>query len=122
MQAQSKLNFGLTQSQDSLTLLKSNAPVIVPVRKSKVNIACTFKPDKDNEYIISSGWEMLKADKAAATGETISQSNYNSSNWYNATVPGTILTTLVDQGVYPDPYFGLNNLTIPATLCRMDWW
>lgn len=32
------------------------------------------------------------------------------------------MTTLVDQGVYPDPYYGLNNLAIPDTLCRMDWW
>ena len=35
---------------------------------------------------------------------------------------GTVLTTLVEQSVYPDPYYGLNNLLIPDTLCRMDWW
>ena len=33
-------------------------------------------------------------------------------------VPGTALGTLVANGVYPDPYFGLNNLFIPDTLCR----
>ena len=26
-------------------------------------------------------------------------------------VPGTVLTTLVEQSVYPDPYYGLNNFT-----------
>jgi hypothetical protein len=28
-------------------------------------------------------------------------------------VPGTVLTTLVDRGVYPDPDYGLNNTAIP---------
>lgn len=41
---------------------------------------------------------------------------------FNAVVPGTVLTTLVARGVYPDPYFGVNNLSIPDSLCRMDWW
>jgi len=29
--------------------------------------------------------------------------------WMPATVPGTVLTTLVKNGVVPDPYYGLNN-------------
>ncbi len=33
-----------------------------------------------------------------------------------------MLTTLVDQGVYPDPYFGLNNLSIPESLNKQDYW
>ena len=42
--------------------------------------------------------------------------------WYTATVPGTVLATLVDRGVYPDPYYGLNNLAIPEKLARQDYW
>ncbi len=37
-------------------------------------------------------------------------------------MPGTVLTTLVDRGVYPDPAVGLNNLSIPETLARQDYW
>ena len=33
-----------------------------------------------------------------------------------------MLTTLVDQGVYPDPYYGLNNLEIPESLNKQDYW
>ena len=39
-----------------------------------------------------------------------------------ATVPGTVLTTLIDRGVYPDPDFGLNNLAIPESLNKHDYW
>ena len=35
---------------------------------------------------------------------------------------GTVLTALVDRGVYPDPAYGLNNLAIPESLGRQDWW
>lgn len=53
--------------------------------------------------------------------EELLKTNY-ANKIYNATVPGTILGTLVDRGAYPDPYFGLNNLSIPDSLARMDWW
>jgi len=120
--AQNKLNFGLSQPQDAATLPKSKVAIQMPTRKAKVTIPCVLKTGKDNEFILSTGWEMLEAEQVSATGETISKANYATTNWYNATVPGTVLTTLVEQGVYPDPYFGVNNLAIPDTLCRMDWW
>jgi len=44
--------------------------------------------------------------------------------WYTATVPGTVLTTLVDNKVYPDPLYGENNRPniIPESLCRTSYW
>jgi hypothetical protein len=37
-------------------------------------------------------------------------------------VPGTVLTTLVDRGVYPDPDYALNNTAIPESLNKQDYW
>jgi len=122
MNAQYKLNFGLSQPQDPATLPKSKVQFILPVKKEKVTIQTKLIQAKDNEMILSAGWELIEAENAGATGETISQSSYSTKNWTNAVVPGTVLTSLVQQGVYPDPYFGVNNLAIPDTLCRMDWW
>jgi beta-mannosidase len=44
--------------------------------------------------------------------------------WYRATVPGTVLTTLVNNNVYPDPLFGENNRPniIPESLSRTPYW
>ena len=44
--------------------------------------------------------------------------------WYRATVPGTVLTTLVSNGVYPEPLYGENNRPniIPESLCRTSYW
>jgi len=33
--------------------------------------------------------------------------------WYKAEVPSTVLTALVKNHIYPDPYVGLNNMLIP---------
>jgi len=48
----------------------------------------------------------------------------SSPDWYRATVPGTVLTTLVDNHVYPEPTYGENNRPniIPESLCRTSYW
>ena len=103
-------NFGLPSPQPEETLPKSSVPVQMPERVAKVDAQTVLRPMADNIWEITSGWEMCEADKVMTD------------DWYNATVPGTVLRTLVNQGVYPDPYYGLNNLSIPEDLCRKDWW
>ena len=114
-------NFGLVfpQSQDNLP--KSKAPVPVCERKAFVNRPTTLAPTADGNLTLSEGWQMIEA--ATLVEKDISIWDTATTNgWYNATVPGTVLTTLVEQQVYPDPYYGLNNLYIPETLCRQEWW
>ena len=50
----------------------------------------------------------------SSTGEEISTMQYMSKvYWFPVKVPSTVLTGLVANGVYPDPYSGLNNMLIP---------
>ena len=50
----------------------------------------------------------------SATGEEISTIQYKSKvYWFPVNVPSTVLTGLVANKVYPDPYSGLNNMLIP---------
>ena len=46
------------------------------------------------------------------------------SGWFRAVVPGTVLTTLVANHVYPEPLFGENNrpTIIPESLSRTSYW
>jgi Exo-beta-D-glucosaminidase Ig-fold domain/Glycosyl hydrolases family 2/Glycosyl hydrolases family 2, sugar binding domain/Glycosyl hydrolases family 2, TIM barrel domain len=48
----------------------------------------------------------------------------SSASWYQATVPGTVLTTLVGNNVFPDPLYGENNRPniIPESLARTAYW
>jgi len=47
-----------------------------------------------------------------------------SPDWYRATVPGTVLTTLVNNHIYPEPTYGENNRPniIPESLTRTSYW
>jgi beta-galactosidase/beta-glucuronidase len=50
----------------------------------------------------------------AEAGDSLSSANYVSRNyWYPVKVPSTVLTGLVANKVYPDPYIGMNNMLIP---------
>jgi hypothetical protein len=68
------------------------------------------------------GWELIREQDAGLKAVQITSPELDSSAWYNAVVPGTVLTTLVEQEVFPDPAIGLNNLRIPDSLCRHVWW
>ena len=48
-----------------------------------------------------------------ADGATVSTAGFSPEDWVPATVPTTVLRALVDHGVYPDPYVGMNNMRIP---------
>lgn len=115
-------NLGYKQPQPSVTLPKSRCEIETPILKEKQTPSPSLKKVKDNEWIVSGGWEMISAEQLQGlTGKQLS-ATFNTKTWYNATVPGTVLTTLVNQGVYPDPLWGLNNMSIPESLSRMNWW
>jgi hypothetical protein len=115
-------NKGLSRPQDPSVLPKSRAAVVFPARLPKIMPEPKLVVTSGNEWLISGGWELAAARQINLSGHEISGREYNPFFWINATVPGTILTTLVNNGYYPDPLYGLNNLSIPDTLCRTDWW
>lgn len=78
-------------------------------------------PNANGDLLLDRGWEMADAASVAATPGKISAPGFDTREWYDATVPGTALTTLVQQGVYPEPTHGLNNQLIPD-LATKSWW
>lgn len=117
-----KLWDGLKQKQPEALMPQGKAPFQTATPKPKQDIPARLVPVMENEWIISDGWELGTSTQVLESEVSVFSSDFNTSDWYNATVPGTVLTTLVDQGVYPDPYFGLNNMAIPDTLAHMQWW
>lgn len=74
--------------------------------------------------IISSGWQLNDVSKVVQPGNEISQPAFHPKGWYKAVVPGTVLTSLVNNKVYPEPLYGENNRPdkIPESLCRTSYW
>jgi hypothetical protein len=113
---------GYRAPQDPATMPHSKAPFSQPVAKPLPQKQQVLKEDADGAWTLAGGWNMMPAPKVTADGATISQTSYKERDWYPATVPGTVLTTLIDRGVYPDPDYGLNNLAIPESLNKQDYW
>ena len=77
----------------------------------------------DGTVPIESGWAMtLDAWAGTSDGEAMSAGSVDTAGWVSATVPGTVLASLVEQGHFPDPVEGFNNLLVPEALSRHSWW
>jgi beta-mannosidase len=67
-------------------------------------------------------WKMQDSAKVVREASIISTAGFEPQGWYAATVPGTVLTTLVNNGVHPEPLFGENMRAIPESLNKTSYW
>ena len=58
-------------------------------------------------------WRLKSSTQVTPLGNVLSLPTYQTHDWYQATVPTSVLGALVKAGVYPDPHFDLNDLKIP---------
>jgi len=76
------------------------------------------------QVVLSSGWQLQDVAKVPEAGAAVASAKLKTRDWYTATVPGTVLTTLVNNHVYPEPLYGENNRpeVIPESLARTSYW
>lgn len=114
---------GLRIEQPDSMKPHGKSPFQVPQQKERKHSETRLVRGGDLSWTILDGWEMTDQKTFMESEGVLSNADFVSdTNWYDAVVPGTVLTTLVANGVYPDPYYGLNNMAIPETLCRTEWW
>jgi len=65
------------------------------------------------EKMFLKDFQMKYSGLVEAGGESVSTGDFTPQDWYPVTVPCTVLSGLVQNGVYPDPHFGMNNMRIP---------
>ncbi|MFT4203434.1 MAG: glycoside hydrolase family 2 TIM barrel-domain containing protein [Chitinophagaceae bacterium] len=70
--------------------------------------------DNDASQFQLTDFQMQSSTIVGNDGAHLSDPQYQSTGkWFATKVPSTVLNTLVNNGVYPDPYQGLNNMRIP---------
>lgn len=67
----------------------------------------TLSPLPQHSQLLREGWLLQSS---AVAGKQLPES---SEGWYRTSIPATVLTALVRNGVYPNPYVGMNNMQIP---------
>lgn len=107
--------------------LQNIKAIILPM--SLVLIFILTRCGKKEEVVIAvrqsltDNWKMQTSIKLEGVpAEQISQSEFSDKEWYKASVPGTVLGSLVTFGVVEDPYFGLNMQKVDTAQFNHPWW
>jgi Glycosyl hydrolase 2 galactose-binding domain-like/Exo-beta-D-glucosaminidase Ig-fold domain/Concanavalin A-like lectin/glucanases superfamily/Glycosyl hydrolases family 2 len=119
---QTRAQAGYRAPQDPASLPRSAALFSPPVARPLPPSGPSLQPRGASEWAIAGDWKLTPAPKVHSDGAAISRADFDTKDWWPATVPGTVLTTMVDRGLYPDPDHGLNNLAIPELLNKQDYW
>ncbi len=101
-------NYIITDTTMSIkNILASSVAVLLLTFLSQTKVIA------QSQYELNTGWKCGKATDIHTDGASISKNNFPINNWENATVPGTVLTTQLNNKQVPDPFYGMNNERIP---------
>ena len=66
------------------------------------------------ELELREGWAIQSSAQVQAQGEALSRPGFATAGWHRASVPATVVSALVADGTYPDPYYGTNLRKFPG--------
>lgn len=66
-----------------------------------------------NAVLLRHHWKVASSLSAGSDGHLLTSQKTNTHGWATTSLPATVLTALVRNGYYPNPYYGLNNMRIP---------
>jgi len=93
---------GFLSAATLVTFLLAAAAVTAPASRA------------DGDITLREGWRVQSSAKLSASAEAISTASFDASTWYKTSVPNTVFAVLVENGVYKNPYFGMNLRSVPG--------
>src|SRR4051794_30920347 len=79
--------------------------------------------NKNLQWVLREGWKMQTSLATKAKGDEISRQNFSTTEWYNVSIPTTIIAGLLANNVYNfDPFFGKNLEKISGPQFDHSWW
>jgi exo-1,4-beta-D-glucosaminidase len=64
--------------------------------------------------VLHDGWSLQSSEKIAEGGDVVSRPGFATTGWSTVAVPNTVVGALVENGTYPDPFFGMNLRSLPG--------
>src|SRR5882762_6710454 len=79
-------------------------------------IACFFllAPQVTGQTVLRDGWKVQSSAQVSASGGQVSEVGFSTRGWYATSAPKTDFAVLVENGVYRNPYYGMNLRTFPG--------
>ncbi len=112
---------GHTIRRDHIAIVISVLLIVVLSRAGSPVVVLSRTGSEREKLFLKEGWAIQSSDLVDENGTIISTSKFSPVGWYPTSVPSTVLAALVENGVYPDPYFGVNLKSIPD-LTGSSWW
>ena len=78
--------------------------------------------DEGGRYLLDGAWYLQKATSKSLPPEQIASFGVSTADWLPATVPGTVLSTYIDNGAIPDPNYSDWQLQISETFSYNSYW
>src|SRR5258706_8653327 len=73
----------------------------------------------DGDTVLHDGWKVQSSAKVSASPEQVSAVGFPAEGWYPTSAPKTVFAVLVENGVYKDPYFGMNLRSVPGVTYKV---
>ena len=86
--------------------------LLLSVQAWGVNSVLTL-PEEGGKVLLHDGWYARNVRDVGDDGNRLTSGEFSSQGWLKATGPGTGLTTLLDNGLFPAPEVSMNNELIP---------
>src|SRR5262245_52321185 len=68
------------------------------------------------------GWRIQSSAVATGTGAEISRPGYSTVGWLPISQPETLMAGLLENGRYPNVFFGENLKSVDASQFNVNWW
>jgi len=92
-------------------------------REKQVVTPHAMAGNRNGRYELSGGkWQLQRASEVDVTGEQIASSDFDSSGWIAATVPGTVLASYINIGAVPHPNYADDIDQISESYFRSNFW
>lgn len=72
-----------------------------------------LSPLPENALLLRNDWKVLSSLLAGTDGADITKKKQKLNNWKTTSLPATVLSVMVRNGLYPNPYLDTNNMLIP---------
>ncbi len=79
-------------------------------------------PAGDGTWNLSGNWRLVSQNYETNDAAVISRIGFDDHRWLPATVPGTVLTSYLNDGAIPDPFYGNQQQQVSDWFCRSKWW
>jgi len=66
------------------------------------------------QTVLREGWKVQSSAQVGAAGDRVSEPGFSTQGWYATSAPKTVFAALVENGVYKNPYYGMNLRSFPG--------